>query len=85
MTTDARIASPAEALAALEPVIREHADASEAQQFLARPIVDALVDAGVFRLRAPKTLGGAETDPGPRKRPGCRLPGRFAVRQPRRR
>jgi alkylation response protein AidB-like acyl-CoA dehydrogenase len=52
-----------EAAQALEPVIREHADEAEQKRRLSRPVVEALAAAGLFRLYAPKSLGGLEVDP----------------------
>ena len=48
---------------ALEPVLREHADANERERRLVEPVVDALRDAGMYRLFVPEELGGAQLDP----------------------
>lgn len=48
---------------ALGPIITEHVDETERQRRLARPVVDALRDAGLFRLFTPRAFGGHETDP----------------------
>jgi alkylation response protein AidB-like acyl-CoA dehydrogenase len=56
-------ADPVEAAAALGPLIRAHAAQTEAERQLARPVVDALLDAGIFALNRPVAFGGAETDP----------------------
>ena len=56
-------ADPVEAAVALGPLIRAHAAETEAGRQLARPVVDALLDAGIFALNRPVALGGAETDP----------------------
>ena len=45
----------------LAPLIAEHADEGERERRLARPVVDSLVNAGVFRLLVPQPWGG----PGP--------------------
>jgi alkylation response protein AidB-like acyl-CoA dehydrogenase len=43
----------------LAPLIAQHADEAERERRLARPVVDALVNAGLFRLLVPQALGGA--------------------------
>ncbi len=63
MVAPAKIESPIQAIERLAPLIREHADASEAQATLARPVVDAIVGAGLFRQLTPSSLGGGECDP----------------------
>lgn len=55
--------APLEAARALAPLIREHATVIEQERRLPRAVVDALTEAGVFRLLVPRVLGGAETDP----------------------
>ena len=47
----------------LTPLIAQHADEAERERRLARPVVDALVNAGVFRLLLPPALGGAGASP----------------------
>ncbi|MEZ4332284.1 MAG: acyl-CoA dehydrogenase family protein [Myxococcota bacterium] len=44
---------------ALAPLIREHAEESERIRRLAAPIVEALHDAGLFRMLQPPSIGGA--------------------------
>jgi len=48
---------------ALGPMLREHADVAERERRLTRPVVDAMRDAGFFRMFSPRALGGSETDP----------------------
>jgi alkylation response protein AidB-like acyl-CoA dehydrogenase len=47
----------------LGPVIREHAEAAERNRRLSPEVIRALVDAGLFRLLLPRSLGGLELDP----------------------
>jgi alkylation response protein AidB-like acyl-CoA dehydrogenase len=47
----------------LAPLIRQHADQAERERRLARPVLDALVEAGLQRMLAPRAFGGLETDP----------------------
>ncbi|HEY7495552.1 MAG TPA: acyl-CoA dehydrogenase family protein, partial [Candidatus Tectomicrobia bacterium] len=47
----------------LLPLIARHADDAERERRLARSVVDALVNAGVFRLLVPTALGGAGASP----------------------
>jgi indole-3-acetate monooxygenase len=47
----------------IAPVIREHADQGEQLRHLADPIVDAVQDAGLYRMLVPRELNGLEVDP----------------------
>jgi len=47
---------------ALEPLIREHAEVIEEGR-IPSPLVDALHDAGVFKMMLPRELGGLEAEP----------------------
>jgi indole-3-acetate monooxygenase len=47
---------------ALAPRIAEHAEESERERRLSTPLVDALVEAGLFRLWIPRAFGGEEVD-----------------------
>jgi len=47
----------------LAPIIREHAETTERERRVAKPVLDALASAGFNRLLAPRTLGGLEVDP----------------------
>ena len=55
-----RVADYLERVKALEPVIREHADQSERESRLAPPIVEALHQAGLFRILLPRSMDGGE-------------------------
>jgi hypothetical protein len=59
----AMVQSALSAVRDLAPLIAKHADEAERARRLARPVVDALVDAGVFRLLVPACLGGAGVNP----------------------
>jgi alkylation response protein AidB-like acyl-CoA dehydrogenase len=52
-----------DAVHALEPLIRAHADEAEQQRRLPQPVVTALAEASLFRMYTPHTLGGLEVDP----------------------
>lgn len=44
----------------LEPLIREHANDSEVNCKLSTPVVEAIRDAGLFKIFTPRALGGLE-------------------------
>lgn len=52
-----------ESAKALRPLIEEHRDDMEAQGRMPRPLVDAMLDAGLFHLLVPRSAGGSESDP----------------------
>jgi alkylation response protein AidB-like acyl-CoA dehydrogenase len=67
MTADAAVepvgGSLLERARALVPLLRAHAAESEAGRRLARPVVEALGAAGIYRMNVPRSLGGLELDP----------------------
>lgn len=56
MTTATRTESPFDALERLAPLIRQYADEAERQSTLARPVADAMIEAGLFRRLAPASV-----------------------------
>ena len=61
-----RSADRADLLATVEdlaPFLRENALRAEEGRTLPRPVVDAMKDAGLFRIAAPQVVGGYEVDP----------------------
>ena len=52
-----------DAVRALGPLVEAERAGLDRDRALPAPLVDALVDAGLFRLWTPRRLGGAELDP----------------------
>jgi alkylation response protein AidB-like acyl-CoA dehydrogenase len=48
---------------AIGPTIRAHAAETERERRIARPVLDAMRDAGLLRMLVPRALGGFELDP----------------------
>lgn len=48
--------------AALQPLLRDSAGRGDADRVVSKEVVDALAEAGVFRLLTPRRFGGHETD-----------------------
>jgi alkylation response protein AidB-like acyl-CoA dehydrogenase len=47
----------------IAPILRAHAAEAEAQRRLSRPVVDAMLQAGLYSMARPKAFGGLEVDP----------------------
>jgi alkylation response protein AidB-like acyl-CoA dehydrogenase len=47
----------------IAPLIRTHAQEAESARRLSRPVVDAMLQSGLYRMARPKALGGFELDP----------------------
>ncbi|MFI1799697.1 acyl-CoA dehydrogenase family protein [Streptomyces sp. NPDC020379] len=47
---------------ALQPLLREHAATIEAERRVTDEVIDALTEAGLFKLTVPRRFGGYETD-----------------------
>jgi alkylation response protein AidB-like acyl-CoA dehydrogenase len=61
--SNSRITPYLTAVETLAPTILEFADAAERNRRLSPEVVDAMRDAGLFRLYLPESLGGAELQP----------------------
>jgi alkylation response protein AidB-like acyl-CoA dehydrogenase len=57
------IADPLARLAAIAPIIEDNAEEADRTRRLPEPIVDALHDAGLYRMLLPAQFGGAELSP----------------------
>ncbi len=47
----------------IRPTLEDHSEVAEAERCLPDAVYDAMIDAGLFRTLAPKTLGGLEIHP----------------------
>ena len=54
---------PVERARALAPLVREAADEAERERRLPARVAEAMADAGLYRVAAPREMGGAERDP----------------------
>jgi indole-3-acetate monooxygenase len=55
-------ASIIDSVRSMAPTIRKNADSAEQERCLPKPVVRDLVDAGVFRMLVPRSLGGDEIE-----------------------
>jgi indole-3-acetate monooxygenase len=64
MTTDTAVERGewVERARALAPIVAQWRDASEQERHMSHPVFEALQDAGLFALAAPRALGGAEAE-----------------------
>lgn len=51
-----------EAARKLQPLIREHADEAERNRQMSQNVYEAIADAGILRMSAPRDVGGHEVD-----------------------
>ncbi len=64
MTTDVAEFEVIESqIESLKPVIEAHAADAEAQRFLSNEVAQAMAQAGLYRVAAPRSLNGAEAHP----------------------
>ena len=52
-----------DAVEQIAPVLHEHSARNEEQCKLAKPVVEAMVGRGLYRVWIPKVYGGMEADP----------------------
>jgi alkylation response protein AidB-like acyl-CoA dehydrogenase len=50
---------------AIAPMLRAYAAEAEAQRRLARPVIEAMRQAGLYSMAHPQAFGGLEVDPSP--------------------
>lgn len=63
MTAHASVDSLVENAKQIAPIIRLHAAEAEQQRRLSRPVVDAMLEAGLYSMARPRAFGGLEADP----------------------
>src|SRR5690242_14550056 len=63
METDIAVDALLEKIKQIAPIIRQHALDAEVNRRLSRPVVDAMLEAGLYDMSRPKVFGGLEADP----------------------
>lgn len=63
MTVDAGAKTYLERVAEIAPVLAEHVQDNERERRLVEPVVEALREAGMYRIAVPRHYGGAQLDP----------------------
>ena len=63
MATNVTVDSLLDRVKDIAPIIREHAAEAEEKRRLSRPVVDAMLQAGLYSMSHPKAFGGLEVDP----------------------
>lgn len=63
MTVDAGTKTYLERVAEIAPVLAEHVQDNERERRLVEPVVEALREAGMYRMGVPRHYGGSQLDP----------------------
>ena len=63
LTQEEETANLLDAVERIGPIITAHMDEAEERRQLSLPVLEAMTDAGLFRMMAPRSLGGLEVAP----------------------
>jgi alkylation response protein AidB-like acyl-CoA dehydrogenase len=63
MATNVTVDALLDRIKDITPIIREYATEAEEKRRLSRPVVDAMLQAGLYSMSHPKAFGGLEVDP----------------------